>query len=68
MNKPAFIVKFNQTHNRYEAYNEDGVMIDYNSISGHMLVFSVEDKDYIQVSLNSRCSRTILDKINQHSL
>lgn len=69
MRKTYYIIQFNTNHSRYEAFGEDGKMIAYSHLSARTLALTVDDnKDYEQVFLNSRCGRTILDKINQHSL
>lgn len=67
MNKPCVIV-YSKTHLRYEAFNEDGRLLAYHYMTYHLLSLMVESMDYEPIPLNSRLGRTILDKINQHSV
>lgn len=65
--KPIIIV-WNRHHVRFEALNESASLIGYSYISFPMLAMEMEEDGFELVPLNSRFARTILDKINNHSI
>lgn len=64
----ACIIVYSKSHHRYEAFDENGSQIGYSPMTYHMLSLAAEAHGFEPIPLNSRLGRTILDKINQHSV
>lgn len=60
------IVKYNELYDAFEAFDEHGAIFGRRTFLFDLQRL-IKYKEYVEVSLNSRCGKTILDKVEgQH--